>query len=582
MNRYYNYPHKELWNGERWRSKVSHMDGLAQWLGEHVPKDERLYKHRPVEDPKSDPDYRPKTESLDDHEVIEHWAEKGIRMTVLSQGGKRWVAMVPEKAMADREHVKLPALVVFHKEDYKDPWWAMRTVSYYREYNEELARTKDHMIVYLVAEGADKDRIYLNILQEAFILYPADLDRVFIDVSEILKAGVSMSDITGFTYFDKSGSEADPDKAVEHFGALGVPVINVGNHWGNRDSLARGLVMEYAMNEGIFDREWYINSATGKKMAEGLEMEYRFDSVFDQGFKEYWSDRGLSFEVHEYRGERYMTMTPLCAKEEPDKKLPLLLCLQEVYPGNEHLAVASMSYFYEAMDIAAQGECIILFFVLEDPDSNDLAVDILKETERQYPIDQERIYVTGHSHDGGFARIFAYRHPDIVAALATLGNGPGLTSSKETGNPVGGTEDDQLEELSRIQMPVINIGGEREYAKPKPGTEAFRNFVRGWQRRLAVCRCMPKTAEEIEAAGESADIVERRMGLPFTDTEVLWMDGFEHYIGDLVNAEGRKWTRMVYIDNSPHTVTASMLTLAWSFMRRFARDTNTGDTIELY
>ena len=582
MNRYYNYPFKELWDGKLWQDHISYINGLAQWLGENTPRNDSTYDHRPTEDPKADPDYRLKTESLDDHTVIDYWAERGIRLTVLSQGGKRWVAMVPEEAIADREHTHLPALVVFHKENYADPWWAMRTVEYYRDYNEALARTQDHMIVYLVAEGADTDRIYLNILQEAFVLYPTDLDRIYIDVHQVLAAGASMPELPGFLYFDEDGRRADPEQAVEHFGELRIPVINVGGRWGNRDSLARGLVMEYAMNEGIFDRAWYVHSATGRKMAEGLAMEHRFDSVNAPGFAEYWAERGLKFEVHHFRGERWMTMTPMGALEHPQKKLPVLLALQEVYPSNEHLAVASMSYFYEAMDIAAQGECIVLFFVLEDPDSNDLALEILKEAEREYPIDPSRVYVTGHSHDGGFARTFAYRHPETVAAVAVMGNGVGLASSKETGNPVGGTEDDQLEALSRIKLPIINVGGEREYRTPAPDSAGFPVFARGWQRRLAVCRCAPKTMEQIAAAQFSPNVVERRMGVPFDETQVLWMDGFEHYIGDLTNDEGKKWTRMVCIDNSPHTVTASMLTLCWSFLRRFARDLETGEVVELY
>lgn len=478
VNRHYNYPHKDLWDGKPWEDHVSYLDGLAQWLGANIPMNAKDYPHRQAPDLRSDPDFRLKTMSLDDHEVISYWAQKGIRMTVLSQGGKRWVSMVPEQAIADREHTRLPALVVFHKEDYSDPWWAMRTVDCYREYNEALAENQDHMIIYLVAEGADTDRIYLNIMQEAFILYPTDLNRIYIDVHHVLKAGVSMTQMEGFFYFDEAGEAANPDEAIEYFGPRQVPALNVGNHWGNRDSLTRGLVMEYAVNEGVFDRDRYLHSATARKMAEGLAMEYRFNTVFDPGFAAYWAQRGLKFEVHSYRGERWMTMTPASALENPDKKLPVLLALQEVYPGNEHLAVASLSYFYEAMDIAAQGECILLFFVLEDPDSNDLALEILKEAGKLYPIDPSRVYVTGHSHDGGFARIFAYRHPDVVAALAVMGNGAGLASSTETGNPVGGTEDDQLEALSRIDLPLINLGGEREYITPGVEEERFSVFAR--------------------------------------------------------------------------------------------------------
>lgn len=582
MNTHYNYPHKELWEGKLWADRVSYVDGLAQWLGANVPMNEASFTHRSVEEPKLDPDYRLKTGSVDDHEVVDYWASKGIRVTVLGQGGKLWVAMVPEKAISDREHTKLPALVVFHKEHYADPWWAMRTIAHYKDYNENLAAHPDHMIIYLVQEGPDVDRIYLNILQEAFILFPADLSRIYIDVTEAKKREIRLSDLPHFHYFDEAGKPADPDSAVEKFGALGVEAINVGNRWGNRDSLARGLVMEYAMNDGIFNREWFVNSATARKMAEGLEIEYRFASVYDPGFAEYWENRGLRFEVHHYRGERWMTLVPLSAFERPEQKLPVLLALQEVYPGNEHLAVASMSYFFEAMDIAAQGECILLFFVLEDPESNEMAMDIVAEAEKMYPIDPRRLYVTGHSHDGRFARILSYRHPEKVAAVAVMGNGVTLESSAESGNPVGGTEDWMLDELSRVKLPIINLGGEREHHTPDFHTDQFPVFARGWQRRLAVCRCQPKTTEQIAAAQHSSDIVERKIGVPFDKTQVLWLDGFEHYIGDVVNREGKHWTRMVCIDNSPHTVTASMLTLAWSFLRRFERNLETGEVVERY
>lgn len=578
----YSYPNFELWGGKPWENHVSFIDGLAQWLGENTPLHCGDYPHRAVEKPKEDPDYRPKTESLDDHMVMEYWASKGIRMTVLSQGGKRWIAMVPEMAIAKRSEEKISALVVFHKENYADPWWAMRTVHYYKDYNEALAKQPDHMIIYLVSEGPDIDRIYLNILQEAFVLYPADLSRIYLDVHVVCQRHQALANIPDFRYFDGNGKPANPDKAMERFGTLSIPVINVGGRWGNRDSLTRGLVMEYAMNEGVFDRERFLRSDTARKMAEGLAMEYRFDTVFQEGFAAYWASRGLDFEVHEYCGERWMTMVPSALKGAKDVMLPVLIALQEVYPGNEHLAVASMSYFYEAMNIAAQGECILLFFVLEDPKSNELVLDILEEAKKLYSIDSERVYLTGHSHDGGFARILAYDHPDIIAAVAVMGNAVGLLSSKESGNPVGGTEDDAIAALSKVRLPIINIGGEREHKTPAPTSPEFAQFARAWQRRLAICRCRQRSLEEIAAAQLSDNIVERRIGVPLDETQVLWLDGFEHYIGDLINEEGKRWTRLVCIDNSPHTVTPSMLTLCWSFLRRFARNAETGEVEERY
>jgi hypothetical protein len=81
---------------------------------------------------------------------------------------------------------------------------------------------------------------------------------------------------------------------------------------------------------------------------------------------------------------------------------------------------------------------------------------------------------------------------------------------------------------------------------------------------------------------ESGNLVERKLGVPVDEGRVLWLDGFEHYIGDYINEDGKRWLRMVRIDNMPHTVTASMLTMAWSFLRRFARDPQSGKIIERY
>jgi pimeloyl-ACP methyl ester carboxylesterase len=581
MNSYYRYSNFELWDNEKWKGRGSPVDGLARWLGEHVPMNETVYTHRPCPEPLCDPDYRPKTLSVDDHEVIGAWAEKGIRMTVLSQGGKRWVSMVPEQAMAKRSKNKLPALVVFHREHYQDPWWAMRTVDFYHTYNEMLAQRKDFMIVYLVTEGADTDGIYLNILQEAFVLYPTDLDQIYFDVHCVLEQGVSLKDLLSSADTDRQEGAADLAERLVQFPGLELPVLNVSGRWGHRDSLGRNLVMNYGVNEGIFDRDRMLHSATGKKMAESLRMEYDYADVSQPGFADYWQERGLIFQVHTTKGQRWMTLVPKSAEEEPAERLPLMLVVQEVYPGNEHLAVSAFSYLYELTDIAAQGECMLLFFALEDPESNELLLQLIREMQTSYPVDPTRVYITGHSHDGGFARIFAYRHPERIAGLATLGNGVGLASVAETGNPVGGTEDADVERLRQIELPVINIGGEKEFAQPTSHDE-FKQFVRGWQRRLAIARCQPVTEEEVAIAMESGNLVERKLGVPVDEGRVLWLDGFEHYIGDYINEDGKRWLRMVRIDNMPHTVTASMLTMAWSFLRRFARDPQSGKIIERY
>ncbi len=576
MNKYYSYKNFELWNNENWEDHKSNINGLVQWIQGNSEVNPRSFQTDYTGDLQKHPGYRTKTSGIDDPAIIQYWADRGICLTVLSQGGKRWVSMVPEQAIQDRSH-RLPAVVVYHLEDYSDPWWAMKTVEYYKEYNEKLAASRDFMLIYVVTEGPDEDMIYLNIMQEAFILYPADLEKLYVDISSVRKKGVKLSEIPDFRY------PADPEGAVETFGQLDIPVINISGIWGNRDSLLRGLVMYFKANDGKFDREWLIHSQTGKRMMDGIVLEHQYDDLYHEDLIRYWADMGLKFEAHDMKGEQWTSMVPLCAFDQPEKELPVILVMQEVYHGNEHLALSSKSYFYQNCEIAAQGECILLFFAMEDPDSNDMWVEILEEATKKYPIDRSRVYITGHSHDGFFSYEFAYRHPDIVAAVATLGDPRGLRSPEVTGNPVMSISDEQLEELSRVDLPVINLAGTNEgFGVIPTDPDDYAEFVESWQRRLKASRCPAKTFDEVKAVGNSDDYVARILGVPTDKTWSVWADGVEHYLGEVKNVDGKAHLCIGLSQNMPHTTTPFMLNLAWTFLRRFSRDLETGEIVELY
>jgi poly(3-hydroxybutyrate) depolymerase len=235
-----------------------------------------------------------------------------------------------------------------------------------------------------------------------------------------------------------------------------------------------------------------------------------------------------------------------------------------------------MGYFHEYQTIAANGDAILLYFVLEDPDSNDLLCEILKEAAGLYPIDERRVYLTGHSHDGFFAMIFARRHPGLVAAVATLGNQIGLMEPATTGENVFATSDEQLERMAGFDLPVINLLGCHE-----GGPFVREVHIRSWQRRLKASRCPMRTAAEIDAALTSGDKATRILGVPNDKSETLYAEGFEHYIADIRNLDGNFHLRVVKIEGMPHVTTPFMQSLSWSFMRRFARDPGTGNILEL-
>lgn len=578
MNSQYTYDKQHLWYNDAWQNKDGMVDPLFQWIGNHDTMAPAPAYEKPKTNPLQLPCYHAKTNAVDLPDVVAYWEDKGIRYTSLEQGCKHWISILPECAMADPER-KLKALVVLCQEDCTQPWWAMNVMARYQDYNEMAARRKDTVVIYLVAEGADQDRIFGNILQEAFCLYPVDLEKVYLDVTLVKKMGAKMAQIGGFIWQDANGCEVDPDGLVETF--ENIPVLNISGRWGTKDSLTRGLIMNQAMNRGRFDPQWLIHSVGGQRMIEGIELEYQYQSVYDPGYAEYWQARGLRLDIRETEGRRWLVYAPI-EQLRSGKKLPLVLAMQEVYRGNEHLAVTAASYFYEYTQLAAQGECILLFFALEDPESNDLLETIAKQAMKSYPVDASRVYVTGHSHDGWFARHFAYRHPEMIAALATMGNHVGLADADVVGNRIMGVSTEEIEHYSRFDMPTININGGAEGFSEYPNTEDKQRFwAESWQRRLQASRCPVPSVEEILAARNSDNLAMRVLGVPGDRGLDFWFDGIAHYMVDVKNVDGKYHLRVASSENMPHTVTPCMVDLSWSFIRNFARDLETGAVIDL-
>lgn len=578
MNSQYRYENQYIWYNDAWQKKDGLVDPLMQWIGNHdtlTPAPDYL---KPAGDPKKHPNYRAKPKCVDLPEVKAYWEEKGIRYTSLEQGRKYWISMLPEQAM-HTPGAKLNALIVLLQENSADPWWAMNTLARYRAYNEMAARRQDTVIIYLTAMGADTDHIFGGIMQEACCLYPVDLSKVYLDVTLPKKLGVKLSDIEGFEWADGDGNPADPEALVEDF--EGIPVLNISGRWGTKDSLTRGLVMNQAMNRGMFDTERLIHSKGGKKMTEGILLEYKFQTVNDPGYAEYWDAMGLKLDVRETQGRRWLMYAPK-QQLETREKLPLVLAMQEVYRGNEHLAVTAASYFYEYMELAAQGECMVLFFALEDPDSNDLLVTIAKEAMEDYPVDRSRVYVTGHSHDGWFARHFAFRHPEMIAALATMGNHVGYPDPAITGHKIMGVSQAEIDHYAKFDMPTINVNGGSEGFSRYPETEEKQvRWAMDWQRRLEAHRCPVPSVEEILAARSSNNKAIRTLGVSADQGQTHFFDGVEHYVADIKNVDGKYHLRVAASENMPHTVTPCIVDLAWSYIRNFARDLETGAVIDL-
>jgi hypothetical protein len=444
------------------------------------------------------------------------------------------------------------------------------------------AQRGDFIIVYLVMDKSEAGRGAMvgNVVDVATDIYRGDYKRLYLDVSVFQENAARIGDTPGLDWTSQSGKKRDPDTEIEHLGF--IPVLNIAGLWMTKFPMGLGLARE--RNDIRYDPQRIVHGMLGAHLMDGVSSLYNHGKDNDPEVKAYFDRMGLVVDDNNLRDDRWLMFSPKQAKEQGNK-LPLVLVLSEAYAYDEYAISSAYASYVDYFKLAAAGELNLMVLARETPETMDVAYDIIKEAEKTYPIDPSRIYVTGHSHNGHLTREFAYRHPDMVAAAAPLGNSSGLAAPAYSHEAVV-ADDQRIKAWSKIDMPIITIGAASEVTSPHTMPSSILNdydlFIEAWQRRLEASRCPMKTRKEIVAAEHSDDYVTRIFGLPNDGSSLQVIDGLEHYIIDVKNVEGRKHLRIVGIENMVHAAEPTMPMVSWEFMRRFARDQKTGKVIELY
>lgn len=553
MNKHYDYPEITLWQPETWAHSDAAIHPLVaeelKILDETVRNVYKTGKY----DGRTDGVYHPKSNMRILPDVQREWEERGMEIHITSMGFVAWIAAVPKAHTPDT-----PVLLRFHVADLKDELWAMDTLDYYRA-DTDRALADGYAMLYLVYGSAMPAGIYMDIILELSALWRLKLREFFLDIRPLKGAGRELP--TGFEEEDFHG----------------VAAVRITDRW-MACTAHQFICSQLNRHNPEFDLERLIHSTLGRKIAESMRWERDYRRWDDPGLLEEFRRRGLELEGHFTAGERWLTVRPAGGEE----KLPLLICMKEVRPVGEFMAITALQFYHDQIEIAANGECMLLFFALESPDDNELLCDILKEAEELYPIDAERVYLTGQSHNGYFALEFARRHPELITAVATLNDRHGIGSPNYTLDSIPVT-DEMIADYARHDLPLINICGAIENVFPhtEKGTQAYYNAIDAFHRRLRAFRCPDKSDERIMAALESADRAERINGIPGDRNETVYSMGFEAYISDMQNVDGRWHLRFVTLENLPHMISPQMAELSWSFLRRFARDGKSGEIREV-
>ena len=589
MNTEYGYPNIDLWENIPIAGSNA-IETLVRQLGELPEARGDIDSHPAYQADrktiKLSPSYHYKAGCIDEPDTIKDLTSRGLHYKSMELGATRWIVIVPTDVY-EKQNEKLPLLLVFHKEDYNDPYWAMKTLEKYRAYNDRAAENKDRTIIYIVSNNAPANT-FSGIITEGLQNYCGDKKRLYIDLSGLKENQVTLKQIESFIYTTEDGADSmDPDSSIEMFD--GIPVLNFCGRWA---APWRPHPLE-ASGDGTVNREWIMHSELGRKILEARLFASGYKSPKDTRVLTYWREMGLDYTARAVFGERWIIFTP--AKTSL-KKLPVVVCLHEINEPDDHGIIVAFATYRGFCEIAAQGDCAVIFFAMESPALNDMIVDILKDASCAYPIDLSRVYITGHSHNGHFAQEFARRNPNIIACVAPYGNSPGLPNPEVSHEAVK-VDDERAVKMENTDMPTCIICGCKEVgclvpvnkaghsSEPGINVEGYASSAEGkiamWNRRLKAERCPQQSVEDVMAAAGSSDKATRALGFPSDHTETIYIDGFEHYIADIKNVDGRYHFRVVAIENMPHMVGPTMHQVAWNYMRRFARNLETGEVVEM-
>lgn len=566
-NKHYTYPDMFLWRDETYAGCETAAAPLFRGLAELMEKERRengVIDHFPG---RADLTRDAVNRCGYFADYVEAWRERGMHF---SCSGMMGTVMAPT-AVKNHEVYDTGVLYVPYV-SHDEPAEAMELLAE----NEALleAAAKENILVQFAECGECTHGAVIEKVIESQGTFRTVYHPIWLDISVLVRNGLTLADVPGL----------DLSVWAEPVTICGRTVVDLSDKLELTQAHQHNISVIYRRNQPAWDFQRHIRSVAAKRQAESMRLEYYCKDAHDPKMGDFWLERGIRYEDHHSGHDWYITLTPESVFEEPEHKLPLLIVMKEPRSACTISTQTAFQFYYDFIDICARGEFMMLFFALETPDDNDEVLPgIIEEVSENYPIDPSRIYLTGQSHNGYYALEFYRRHPKLIAAAATLCDPAGLQAGAVIDYYKSRAEE-IVASFRQHDLPLIDINGnlENSYAKTDRTPEQIDDDVFYFQNRLKAWRLGERSREEILAAQASPDYATRKNGVPADRTEVRYMMGDEIYLSDYQNEDGRWLFRYISIENTPHMIMPQMAELSWEFLRRFARDRETGESIELY
>lgn len=388
----------------------------------------------------------------------------------------------------------------------------------------------------------------------------------------------------------------------------------------------------YSVNDGSMDVEGFLDSEYGMETARRLQIRSSIEYDHEEA-KRYYATVGLNKEYFDWDDyyTRWTLLTPM--DMDPSKQYPLVFWLHG--GGNSIESEENMTGF---TDIAAREG-----FMLACPQNTnpEKVLELIDRVDELYSVDRSRIYLTGFSQGGAQSHGAYFRNPHVFAAVATSGNdiwrpwdnfqvdyteeeientrrlrvplmqmcgrcepfpysplnlwirpqGPkqipwGNQDSFKHPGQNNDVDPTRIHDLSKGKFdPVFGDASKHKWRMatqyvPAEGEDHTDFAIKRVNFRLGLLDCEPRDLETCRAyLNETQDSVHRAVGIYGDYEAVEYHYGYRHYTVGINDRQGHEVYRYVCVQNTPHWPQLSMGELCWKFLKRFSRNTETGELI---
>ncbi|MCD7806710.1 MAG: hypothetical protein LUH19_05135 [Lachnospiraceae bacterium] len=389
-------------------------------------------------------------------------------------------------------------------------------------------------------------------------------------------------------------------------------------------------------HNGYMDVDKFIDSEYGEAFAQRLQIRFLYeDDAMGEECLAYYRSIGLKKEMYHEDDyySRWVVFTPLEAESHPDRKYPLII---SQHGGGSSIETEEFSCGYP--EIAAREGFMLLMLQNTNWDCVKETLELVKE---KYPVDCERIYMSGLSQGGSQTNTALQRMPELLTAVApnscdfyrttdnfdvqfteeeksrvkkavvpfiqTVGacdasyyvplnfwqprkSWDGKIGNPETfHHPQFDNEKDPtwihdpekgFRDAARLKMKKEPHWWMPHPSSPAPGVDVHRWAVARLNNRLESLGCAVRDVDQcIAYEKQPEDEYHHLLGFYADKEEVREIFGCKHYFADCFNEEGVNTFRFVVVDNFPHWQSLMMAELCWDFFRQFKRDQSTGKLV---